>query len=250
MLNELNDFQKKFEEIKKMGWVKELRTSRGSCGSTFEVLLKKEEDDLPVPDYDNIEIKVMNDNTKTNLHLFNLIPDGDYLFPIKRILYELGCPSSKDRSKRVLYQTFNAVNYNKLVFGNKAKINVNYKERKVELIAFNHRQENKNIGISWSFDYLKERLMLKLQYLAFVRASSCIVFSVGYYYYHKVNYYKLKDFDTFIDLIDKGIIEITFKIGIHESGRRIGEVYDHGTDFSIRVSDLELLYDEIKLGSD
>ena len=250
MKDELLKFQTMFEEIKKIGWVKEIRKSRGSCGNTFEYLLKKEEDDFPVPDYNDIEIKVMNDNSKTNLHLFNLVPDGDYLFPIKRILYELGWPNGKEEHERVLYQTFNSLDYNKLVYGKKAKINVNYDERKVELIAFNHKNENMNIGISWSFNYLKERLLLKLQYLAFVRVSSCIISGEGYYHYHKVNYYKLKDFDTFINLIDKGIIEITFKIGVYKSGKRIGQVYDHGTDFSIAVSNLHLLYDEIKLNTD
>ena len=73
-----------------------------------------------------------------------------------------------------------------------------------------------------------------------------MIFSQGYYYYHDIAFYKLKDFDTFISLVDKGIVEITFKIGTHKSGSRIGKVYDHGTDFSIKVKDLELLYDIIR----
>ena len=57
--------------------------------------------------------------------------------------------------------------------------------------------------------------------------------------------YKLKNFDTFINLIDLGVIEITFKIGVHKSGSKLGKVYDHGTDFSIKASNIELLYDKI-----
>ena len=109
-----------------------------------------------------------------------------------------------------------------------------------------NRNEKINIGISWSFDYLKQRLELKLKYLAFVRVSSCIICGEGYYHYHDISFYKLKDFDTFINLIDKGIIEITFKIGTHKIGSRAGTSYDHGTDYSIKVKDLELLYDKIR----
>ena len=245
MKDEIISLKTEFEKIKSMGWVKEKRKSKGSCGYTFECLLKKEEDDFPIPDYNDIEIKVMNDNTKTNLHLFNLVPDGDYLFPIKRILYEIGCPGKENRDERRLYRTFCAKEETKLVFGKKGIIHVNYEEKKVELLIYNNKNENTNIGISWSFDYLRERLLLKLKYLAFIRVSSCIISGEGYYNYHKISFYKLKDFDTFIGLIEKGIIEITFKIGTHKSGNKIGQVYDHGTDFAIKVSDLELLYDVV-----
>ena len=247
MQEEIISLNKQFERIRDIGWIKERIKGLGSCGYTFERLLEKEKDDFPVPDYHDIEIKVMNDNTKTNLHLFNLTPDGDYLFPIKRILDEIGCPEKEDNTKRKFYQTLNTIEYNKLIFGRKAKINVNYEEEKVELIVLNNKNEDINIGVSWSFDYLKERLELKLKYLAFVRVSSTIICGEGYYHYHKINFYKLRGFNTFIDLIDKGIIEITFKIGTHKTGNKIGKVYDHGTDFSIRVADIERLFEEIKI---
>ena len=82
---------------------------------------------------------------------------------------------------------------------------MNYDTEKVELIAFNSKNENINIGISWSFNYLKERLLLKLKYLAFIRVSSCIISGEGYYHYHDIEFYRLKDFDTFIKLIDMGM---------------------------------------------
>ncbi len=237
--------KKNFERIKNMGWVKEKARGKRAGGITFELLLRKYEDTFPIPDFDNIEIKVMNDKTKTNLHLFNLTPDGDYLFPIKRILYELGCPVKNDCDIRRFYCSFNCNNYTKMIFGKRGIISVNYEKEKVELLVYNNHGENTNIDVSWSFDYLKERLELKLKYLAFIRVSSCIICGEGYYHYHKLTLYKLKDFNTFINLINRGIIEITFKIGTHKSGNRIGKVYDHGTDFSIKVEDLELLYDKL-----
>ena len=243
MIEEFNDLKEEFERIKNIGWVKERIKAKGSCGITFERLLKKNDDDFPLPDYKNIEIKVMNDNTKTNLHLFNLTPDGDYLFPIERLLFNLGCPDKSDKNIKKFYRTFNANDYTKMIYGNKGIIHVNYSASKVELLVYNYKNEDVNIGISWSFAYLKERLELKLGYLAFVRVSSCIICGKEYYHYHTLSLYKLKDFDEFIKLIEKGIIDITFKIGVHRDDKKYGKTYDHGTDFSIKVSDLELLYD-------
>ena len=61
-----------------------------------------------------------------------------------------------------------------------------------------------------------------------------------YYYYHTINFYKLRDFDTFINLIEKGIIEISFKIGYYKTGKRMGNIYDHGTDFSINIGNINV----------
>ncbi len=245
MQNNIVNLKKEFERIKSIGWIKEKVKGNGSCGLTFEELLKKEKDEFPIPDYDDIEIKAMNDNTKTNLHLFNLTPDGDYLFPIKRVLCELGYPNKDNQHLKRFYKSFNTKNYTKIIFGRKGKIKVNYEKSKVELLVFNDKDENTNIGISWSFDYLKSRLELKLKLLAFIRVSSCIICNEGYYHYHKINFYKLKDFDNFIKLINDGVIEITFKIGTYNTGSKFGKEYDHGTDFSIKVDNLELLYDKI-----
>ncbi len=247
MKNEIMTLYNEFLKIKEAGWIMERRHGKGACGYTFETLLNKEEDDFPVPDYHDIEIKTMHDNAKTNLHLFNLGPDGDYLFPIDRLLYEIGCPSKDDRNYKILFKTFNARDYTKMIYGRKVIIKVNYEKEKVELIVLNNYDENINIGISWSFSYLKERLLLKLNYLALVRASSCFICGEGYYHYHKIDFYKLKSFDNFLKLINDGIIEITFKIGFHNDDKKYGKVYDHGTDFSINVNSIDLLYDKIDI---
>ena len=70
MQENINKLLSEFERIKEMGWIKEKRKGLGGCGYTLETLLKKEEDNFPWPDYNNIEIKTMNQKTKNNLHLF------------------------------------------------------------------------------------------------------------------------------------------------------------------------------------
>lgn len=243
----ISDLQKEFERIKKLGWIKERRKGPSSIGYTFEVMLKKEEENFPIPDFGDIEIKTRNYHAKMNLHLFNLTPDGDYVFPIKRILDILGYPDKDNPKNKVLYRSFSGAIYNKMIYGRSGILKVNYEKEKVELIVYDHHGNDINLGISWSFSWIQERLNLKLRYLALVYARSTIILSDGYYKYDKINFYKLKDFNTFLLLIEKGIIEVTFKIGVYKSGKRTGEIYDHGTDFSIKPENILLLYDEIKV---
>ena len=245
MQENILELQKEFKRIKRLGWVKEKRKGYTSGGYTFETLLKKEEDEFPLPDYHGFEIKVMNNHTKTNLHLFNLGPDGEDFFPIKRILEELGMPDKTDKTKKIFYRSFNARKYTDIIYGRKGLIKVNYDKERVELLITDSKDNKANINIYWSFKYIEERLNLKLRYLALVRASSRIIDGIGYYYYHTIKLYKLKDFNTFIKLIENGIIDITFKIGYYKSGKRLGNIYDHGTDFSISISNLGMLYDEL-----
>ena len=250
MQKDIIALQKEFKRIKNMGWVREKRKGFTSGGYTFECLLKKDVDEFPLPDFGNIEIKTMNTHAKTNLHLFNLGPDGEDFFPIKRILEELGIPDKDDEAKKIFYRSFNTKEYNNIIYGRKGIIKVNYDKERVELLITDSKNNKVDINIYWSFKYIEERLNLKLRYLALVRASSRIIDGIGYYYYHTIKLYKLKDFNTFINLIEKGIIVISFKIGYYKSGKRIGNIYDHGTDFSISIDNLCLLYDEIRESKD
>ena len=247
MKNEIMELYKKFLMVKEKGWVKERRRGFTGIGYTFECLIGKDEEGFPVPDYCGIEIKTMNSHGKCNLHLFTLTPDGDYLFPIKRILEQFGCPSREDKTKKIFYRSFSGQSFTNMLFGRKGKIVVNYEDKKIDLLVIDHMGEKVDIGVSWSFEWLEERINLKLKYLALVRASSRIIDGNGYFYYYKINFYKYKGFDIFLKLIEDGIIQITFKIGYYKSGKRIGKIHDGGTDFSIDVNNINKLYDEVKI---
>lgn len=47
-----------------------------------------------------------------------------------------------------------------------------------------------------------------------------------YYNYYQMNLYKLKDFQTFLSLLEDGTIRITFHIGTNKSGPKKGEIHD------------------------
>ena len=54
--------------------------------------------------------------------------------------------------------------------------------------------------------------------------------------------YVLKDFNTFLSLLEQGVIRVTFKVNITLVGPKKGKTCDHGTGFDIQEKDLLKLY--------
>ena len=212
---------------------------------TFEQLLNKEEENFPIPDFNSIEIKTIRNFSKKNIHLFNVTPDGEYLFPIKRVLNILGYPDKVDSKNKIFNMAFNSKSYTNIGFYKKAKLIVNKEKQKIELIAFDTYLNNLNLDVSWSFDLLKERLYLKLKKLAIITANTKTMNNKEFFYYNQIKMYKLRGFNTFISLIENGDIIITFKIGVFRSGKRLGQIHDRGTSFSIKLDKLDKLYEEV-----
>ncbi len=247
MLKQIDDLNKRFLNIKKQGWIKTLSNGTSGIGYTFESLIGKEKENFPIADYNGIEIKTSRRTSWGKIHLFHATPDGDYLFPIKDILNVLGYPDRDFPEYKVFNFNTNSKNYTYVGLYKKIKLYVDRKEEKIYLIAKNKNGENLNLQISWSFKMLKQRLDLKLKCLAIVKADTKKINCVEYFKYNEINFYKLKSFDVFIDLIESGAINITFMIGIYKSGKQFGQTHDRGTAFTINEKNIELLYDKIRL---
>lgn len=126
-----------------------------------------------------------------------------------------------------------------------SKLIVNRESKQVILTIYNNKGEVIDDIVRWSFDMLEEKLLRKLKYLAFVKADKKIVNKEVYFKYHKVKFYKLKTFDNFINLIENGKIRISFKISVFKSGRRYGQIHNHGTSFDLSQESITELFDVI-----
>ena len=62
------------------------------------------------------------------------------------------------------------------------------------------------------------------------------------YKYYKYNIYKYSNIYTFINLLEKGIISISFSIDTYNDLKRSGQMHDHGTTFDISKDDLDKLF--------
>ena len=54
-----NTFEEIFKQIKEKGWIQSKRKGPTGIGYTFEELLGKQEDNMPIADFQGIEIKTV-----------------------------------------------------------------------------------------------------------------------------------------------------------------------------------------------
>lgn len=126
-------------------------------------------------------------------------------------------------------------------------MSLDYEKRKIYLSILDKNMRLLEQDVYWDFDIIKERLEIKLKYLAFIKAWPKTINEIDYYKYYEIQFYQLKDFDVFLRLIEQGIVRVTFKIGIFREGPRTGEIHDRGTSFEIQEENINKLFDRICL---
>lgn len=244
-MNNIDDFIFKFNKIKEKGWLKTIIKGNCGVGRTFEYYLGNQENSLEIPDYNGIEIKTKVSNKNLYTTLFNCKPESNFYNETERLKDTYGYSDK-------LYPNYLVLNNSifcnkKTLIGNKYyfKLEIDKKEKKIFLNIFDLKGNLIEKEAHWDFDTLEEKLFRKLKILAYINASKKYELHNIYFRYNNLKIYKLKNFDNFIYLIEKGKIRITFKIGIYKKGTKFGKTYDHGTGFDIRECDLLKLYDRI-----
>lgn len=236
-----------FRKIRNKGWIKSLRKGSTGIGYTLETLLKIPENSFAIPDFCGIEIKAMRILSKKRIHLFNAEPDGDFLFPHERILEKIGYPSKKNKNYKVFLSAAYGNEYIKLGYSRKIKVSVNRSQKKLEFLAKDKYGNDIDLNVSWSFELLQSKLENKINEMAIIRTDNKYICEEEYFYYRWIEFYKNKGFETFLDLLDNGIIKVCFKIGVYYSGVKEGKIDNHGTDFSIKEKDIEKLFTKIDI---
>jgi len=235
--------KEKFNKISEKGYIRGIYNNSSSIGRTFENELNLPRNTMEIPDYYDIEIKTRRTYSKSYITLFNAIPDGEKSFEVERVKNRYGYPYKRDKKYKALYVNVYA---NKKEFGGikyKYQLDVDKQQQKIYLCIYDKDDNLIEREVYWSFIYLESKIMLKLQRLAIVNAWPKKIEGWNYFKYHKITFYKIKDFETFIHLIEIGIIRITFKVDIHLDEKKYGQTYDHGCGFSIRETDITMLYD-------
>lgn len=231
------ELQKKFQNIKNVG------VGYGSMGRTFEYLLGREENSLEIPDFGKIEIKTQKFNSKSYISLFNMVPNGKYYHEVEQLKDKYGYSDRTYREYKVLNNSVFCTNRTHIGIRYQFMLKVERKEYRIYLCIFDKLGNLIEKDVYWDFDIIKEKLYRKLKLLALIRGEEKKENGMIFYRYNEMRLYILKDFTTFISLIEKGIIRINFKINIFKSGKRKGQIHDHGTSFDIKECDLLKLYD-------
>jgi len=235
--------QKKFCEIREMGYVKSVRKGSTGIGVTFEKLIGKNEENFELPDFYGIEIKTTRAYSKSKISLFNAVPTGSSFYETKRIRDTYGYPSKRDKNLKCIYACVVGNASRKVGLWYYFKLKVDRKNERVVLQIFDYNHILVDDSTYWDFGILKEKLLRKLQVLALVNAWTNQKDGVEYFKYYKMNIYLLKGFDTFIDMLENGKIEVVFKIDSYVDEKRYGNVDSTGVTFAIHKEYLEDLFD-------
>ena len=92
------------------------------------------------------------------------------------------------------------------------------------------------------FYSLEERIMLKLSNLSFIYASKTKKENSQYFRYYKIVFYKIKDFDIFLDLLEKDKIEVTLCARVSRSGVECGRQRNKNLVFKILKESVDELF--------
>lgn len=263
MTTQLQAFSKeelieKFKKIYAKGWIKNVRgRNDGAVGNTLEDLLGIPENNLPIPNAAEWELKAQRAETSSLLTMFHMEPSPRAMKVVPDILLlKYGWPSAEAGKKypedeKSFRGTLNAQTFTDRGF----KVQVNDKERKVEIVfdssitdkrhvewqksVLNRVGHLNNFDIVpyWGFDDLFHKAGVKLTNCFYVQAD--VKWEIekkkkqDYFLYNYVLKLSQFDQDKFIEVIRQGKVYVDFDA-------RTG--HNHGTKFRIRYTDIPSLY--------
>ena len=241
-------------EIRNRGWIPTGRKNNdGGIGNTLEDLLGIEENNLPIPNATEWELKAQKKDTTSLITLFHVEPSPRaYKFVPSILLPEFGWSHQEAGQKysndeKSFRQTINALGFSNRGF----TVRVDRNERKVlidfdssKIVGTDHPEWIQSVSHKilepkpyWGFDDLYHKAGTKLHNCFFVWAESKRINGILHFHYQGIYMLKRFDLNKFIDAIESGNVYIDFDA-------RTG--HNHGTKFRLRREALINLYAEVK----
>ena len=247
----------KLKEIRRQGWIKSSRiTSHGNVGNTLEDLLGIEENNLPIPNASEWELKCQRAGTTSLTTLLHCEPSPKAIkFVSKILLPEYGWKHKSaggkyPRTEMSFRQTISCLGYSDRGFC----VKIDKRQKKI-IISFNSKKVNKRhsvwlksvkkrIGLKeldpqpyWGFDDIFHKVGAKLNNCFYIEAEVRKKNKKEFFKYNKI--YQLTDLslNPFLNCLEKGFLLIDFDA-------RTG--HNHGTKFRFRKNQLPALYKNIK----
>lgn len=232
------ELYKKFLAIKKLGYIKSDSKNKNHSGILLEKMLDIKSSDYCIPDFKDIEIKVVRNYHSAGIDLFSCSPDGRIVFPIKYISEKYGYPDKEFKNINVLKGNIYANKYSKIgkYFYFKLKIDNSIETITIEIFDNNYKLID-NSAV-WDFETLKKRLFLKLKYLAIITVQKLYSNNNTFFHFSNLNFYELISFEQFINAIESGHVYFVIKTGVNKIGVNAGKFHDYGTSIRINKNDL------------
>jgi MvaI/BcnI restriction endonuclease family len=244
----------RLKEIANLGWIPNARHgNQGGIGNTLEDLLEIRENNLPIPNAAEWELKAQRASTSSLTTLFHLEPSPRALQLVSQILLpKYGWPHKEAGIKYLptemsFRQTITGLAPSDRGF----MVKINRQEQKV-LVSFDATKVNirhmlwlnsvkSRVGWGelnpqpyWGFDDLEHKAGTKLLNCFYVQADVRQEGGKEFYCYNKVMMLEKFGFEGFLKAIEEGPILVDFDA-------RTG--HNHGTKFRLRQTYLPRLYE-------
>jgi len=248
-------------ELKKIsakGWIPNHRHgNHGGIGNTLEDLLGIKENNLPIPNAAEWELKSQRINTTSLTTLFHIEPSPRAIGFVPQLLLPFYGWKHKEAGKK--YPS-TEMSFRQTIHGNSPSdrgfmVKIDRKEKKV-LISFNAKKVadkhanwfnkiERNVGLKelnpqpyWGFDDLANKAGTKLLNCFYVQAETKKVNGKEFYHFSKVMMLQKFSFEGFLEALEKGNILVDFDA-------RTG--HNHGTKFRMRQNCLPDLYEKVTI---
>jgi hypothetical protein len=246
----------KLVQIRKRGWIKNSRPGNaGGVGNTLEDLLGIEENNLPIPNAAEWELKAQRADTSSLTTLFHMEPSPRVLKFVPNIfLLKYGWSHKEagikyDENEMSFRQTISGKDYSDRGF----KVVIDRTEKKV-LISFNSdnvsekhslwlKSVEQRIGLDelnpqpyWGFDDLFHKAGTKLINCFYVLAETKFVDGEEFFHYNTIMQLQKFSIDKFLQSLEVNKVLVDFDA-------RTG--HNHGTKFRLRQDCLPDLYEAV-----
>jgi len=242
----------KLKEIGALGWVKNARPGNaGGVGNTLEDLLGIEENNLPIPNAAEWELKCQRMDTSSLTTLFHMEPSPRAIRFVPKVLLPLyGWKHQTIKREMSFRQTINGLSCSDRGF----KVVVDRATRKVLIsfdtscVASRHKKwlasVKKKVGLDelnpqpyWGFDDLFHKAGTKLLNCFYIRADVKTENGKEYFWYKEIMILQKFSLDKFVKAIEEGYIFVDFDA-------RTG--HNHGTKFRLRQDKMPELYKDVR----
>lgn len=245
----------KLKEIRAMGWILNRRPGNsGGVGNTLEDLLGITENNLPIPNAAEWELKCQRIGTSSLTTLFHIEPSPRaFKFVPAVLLPKYGWPHQTIAGEMSFRQTITGLSRSDRGF----MVIVDRVARKV-LVSFDsnavdekHRiwlkSVNQKVGLDelnpqpyWGFDDLYHKAGTKLLNCFYIQAQRKHEGHQEFFYYEKIMILQGFNFDKFLRAIEEGSLLVDFDA-------RTG--HNHGTKFRLRQDRFPDLYETVRVVS-
>lgn len=252
------DLIKELLKIKEMGWIKNARQGNsGGVGNTIEDLLGIEENNLPIPNASEWELKCQRMDTTSLTTLFHSEPSPRALKFVPQVLLPKYGWKHQEAGKK--YHK-NEMSFRQTIHG-KARsdrgfmVIIDREQRKI-LISFDSHfvakkhskwlnivKKRVNLGeLSpqpyWGFEDLFHKAGTKLLNCFYIQAKTKVEGNIEYFLYDKIMMLQSLSLEKFLSAIENGYVLVDFDA-------RTG--HNHGTKFRLRQDKLPELYGTVRV---